>query len=248
MERIPLIIGNWKMHKTALEGRAFVEELIHSKTKPGRSVGLAVPFTSLSMTSVAKKAQIMIGAQNMHDQEEGAFTGEISARMLKEVGAQFVLIGHSERRQYFAETDAFIQRKVKRAVQEQLLPILCIGENAQERKEGRQWEVFEQQLATALEGLEQKQPFPLVIAYEPVWAIGTGQSATPLMAQEVHHWIRKWLEKRFNQEIAGKISLLYGGSVKPSTIGSLMDEEDIDGALVGGASLDVKSFCEIINY
>jgi triosephosphate isomerase len=249
MNRIPIIAGNWKMYKTAAEARLFLAALAKEKLQSGRHVFLGVPFTALEAAAeAAKGTQFSIGAQNMHDQLEGAFTGEISARMLKAAGAHFVILGHSERRQHFAETNSFIHRKVLRAVQEGLMPILCVGELPLERDRGEHEKVLKLQLEECLQGITAEQALGIAIAYEPVWAIGTGKTATPEVAQAVHRFIRNWLEKKFGADAAAKICLLYGGSVKPDNISSLMQQEDIDGALVGGAALDVKSFAQIINY
>jgi triosephosphate isomerase (TIM) len=249
MNRIPLIAGNWKMFKTTAEARAFISALSQEIASTERRVFLATPFTAIEgAVDAAKGTRISIGAQNMHDQIEGAYTGEISARMLKGCGASFVLLGHSERRHYFAETNAFIHSKVLRALQEGLTPVLCVGELAHERESGSHETVLKDQLVECLAGLTAEQAAEMVIAYEPVWAIGTGKTATPEIAQEVHLFIRQWLEERFGRECAMKMCLLYGGSVKPDNIASLMQQTDIDGVLVGGAALDVKSFAQIVNY
>jgi triosephosphate isomerase (TIM) len=249
MNRIPLIVGNWKMYKTSAEARAFVSALSPLIATAQRRTLLAVPFPAIeAAVDAAKGSKIAIGAQNMHDQSEGAFTGEVSARMLKGSGASFVILGHSERRQFFAETDAFIHRKVLRALQDGLMPILCIGEMPHERDSGKHELVLKHQLEECLKGMTPEQAGRIVIAYEPIWAIGTGKTATPEIAQAVHSFIRNWLESRFGVESAEKISLLYGGSVKPDNISSLMAQADIDGVLVGGASLEAKSFAQIVNY
>lgn len=245
MDRIPIIAGNWKMYKTTEEARAFIGSLA-SHVGPERRVLLGVPFTALEgAVQAARGSRIEIGAQNMHDMVEGAFTGEISARMLKTSGVSFVILGHSERRQLFGETNAFIHRKVVRALQKGLLPILCIGELLQERESGKHLDVLKLQLEDCLHGVNAEQ---VVIAYEPVWAIGTGKTATPEVAQEVHAFIRAWLGQKYGSSSARKISILYGGSVKPDNIGALMGQDDIDGVLVGGASLEVEAFVKIINY
>lgn len=249
MTRIPLIAGNWKMYKTSAEAAAYIEALRGLMTRTDRAVYLAVPFTALE--AAAKSAQgsgIAIGAQNMHDQLEGAFTGEISAGMLKSSGASFVILGHSERRSHFLETDVFIHRKLKRSLSEGLQPILCIGELLEQREKGDHEVVLKAQLDEALQDLTAEQMKCVVIAYEPVWAIGTGKTATTEIAQSTHHCIRLWLEERFGKEVSLSVRLLYGGSVKPDNIGALMQEPDIDGVLVGGASLDPKNFAQIIHY
>lgn len=248
MNRIPCIVGNWKMYKTALEARAFIAALVNEISAAERRVILSVPFTAIeAAVDAARGSKIAIGAQNMHDQIEGAFTGEISARMLKASGVDFVLLGHSERRQYFAETNSFIYHKLMRALHEGLTPILCIGELLQERESGDQTRVLKLQLEECLKGVQQSHASSIVIAYEPVWAIGTGKTATPEIAQAVHRFIRQWLEERFGREASERICLLYGGSVKPDNIAALMQQTDIDGVLVGGASLDVKLFAKIVN-
>ncbi len=249
MNRIPLIVGNWKMHKTSGESSAFVSALSEEIGAIQRRVFLAVPSTAIETAShAAKGTRISIGGQNMHDHREGAFTGEISGHMLKSAGASFVILGHSERRQYFAETNAFIHRKLLSALQEGLIPIVCIGELLEERERGDDEKVLKVQLEECLSQLSQAQVKEVVLAYEPVWAIGTGKAATPEMAQNIHSFIRGWLETRFGLDCAEKMCLLYGGSVKPDNIASLMQQTDIDGVLVGGASLNVKMFAQIVNY
>lgn len=249
MNRVPLIAGNWKMYKTDAEARAFISALIPQIASAKRRVFIAAPFTALTgAADAAKGTQVSVGAQNMHDQVEGAFTGEISAGMLKSCGASFVILGHSERRQHFAETNSFIHRKLVRALSEGLTPILCIGESLHERESGKCDEVLKLQLEECLQKLTVSQVTQCVIAYEPVWAIGTGKAATPEIAQEVHQMIREWLEMRFGRECSLKMCLLYGGSVKPDNIAELMQQTDIDGVLVGGAALDVNSFAQIVNY
>lgn len=248
MKRIPLIAGNWKMYKTTAEARSFISALSSQVISQKRRIFLAVPFPCIEGSVEASKGSpILIGAQNMHDQLEGAFTGEVSAKMLKSSGASFVILGHSERRQYFGETNTFIRSKVERALAEGLIPILCIGERSHEREKGLHEEVLTTQLKECLEGITAAQIRSLVIAYEPVWAIGTGKTATPEIAQTVHRHIRSWLQQRFG-DVAKQMSLLYGGSVKTDNISFLMKENDIDGVLVGGAALDVKSFAQIVNY
>jgi triosephosphate isomerase (TIM) len=247
MARIPLIAGNWKMFKTGREAREFVHALAKAVPESSRRIYLSVPFTALAEAAqAAQGSPILIGAQNMHDQVEGAFTGEISARMLKEAGAEFVLLGHSERRQHFGETNAFIHRKLQRALSENLIPILCIGETLAEREQNVTQRVLSRQLEECLRGLDAHALARVIIAYEPVWAIGTGRTATPAIAQEVHRHIRQFLLHSSGNKAAESVCLLYGGSVKADNIADLMKEPDIDGALVGGASLDVASFVQII--
>jgi triosephosphate isomerase (TIM) len=247
MARIPLIVGNWKMYKTGEEARLFVHAL--SSASSSARLFLAVPFTAIEQAvQAASGSRLIIGAQNMHDEPEGAFTGEVSARMLKAAGAQFVLLGHSERRRYFGETGAFINAKLHRALDEGLIPILCIGESESEREQHMTQRILSRQLEEALSGLSADQISQVTIAYEPVWAIGTGKTATPRMAQEAHHEIRQFIHHSCGNKAAEGICLLYGGSVKPDNIAELMNEPDIDGVLVGGASLDAASFVQMIHY
>jgi triosephosphate isomerase (TIM) len=248
MHRKPIIAGNWKMYKTGREAKEFIAAFAPLVAKATARVYVAAPFTALyEAAKAAKGSSIVVGAQNMHDATEGAFTGEISARMLKEAGASFVILGHSERRQYFHETSAFVNRKIKRAFQEGLIPIYCIGEKQEEREKGMTKEVLLKQLEEGLADITPKEAESLVIAYEPVWAIGTGKTATPEIAEETQGQIRQWLEGRFEKSLAEKIPILYGGSVKPESIRDLLQKPNIDGALVGGASLDPAVFAKIVN-
>jgi len=235
MTQTPLIIGNWKMHKTIAEAVAFVkvlEERLDPKRPPPY---LAVPFTAIRACS-GYAVHSWIGAQNMCDAAEGAYTGEISAHMLVDAGARFVLLGHSERRYLFGEGDGLIRRKVERAIQANLRPILCVGEHLEERQAGQTEAVIGRQLEAALAGLEGLGG--LTIAYEPVWAIGTGQHATPEQAQLVHQFIRRFIPH---------VSILYGGSVHPDNAAALLKQPDVDGLLVGRAALEVDSFLSICN-
>lgn len=247
MARIPLIAGNWKMHKTGTEAKAYVRVLESLLTLSAMRVFLAVSFTAIEQAAeAASGTRIVIGAQNMHDAEEGPFTGEISASMLKAAGAQFVILGHSERRQHFGETGAFINRKLHRALKAGIIPILCIGETLEQREQKATQRVLSKQLEEALHGLDVDQVSELIIAYEPIWAIGTGRSATPDTAQEAHRTIRQFITHNCGNKAAEKVCLLYGGSVNKNNIAELMNEPDIDGALVGGASLDAVSFAHMI--
>ncbi len=249
MNRIPLIAGNWKMYKTAAEARAFMAALVPEIAATERRVFIAPPFPAIETAAeAAKGTRIWIGGQNMHDHAEGAYTGEVSARMLTACGARFVILGHSERRQYFSESNAFIRCKIFSALQEGLTPILCVGERLEDREKGDHMGVLRRQLEDCLLGISTSHAADIVIAYEPVWAIGTGRTATPEMAQEVHRFIREYLAERFGREASEKMCLLYGGSVRPDNIAALMQQTDIDGALVGGASLDAKTFAQIVNY
>jgi triosephosphate isomerase len=246
MAREKFVVGNWKMYKTAREASAYVEELIPLVEGCQTKIFLAVPFTSISTAArAAKGTPIEIGAQNMNDAREGAFTGEIAALMLKEAGATFVLLGHSERRKIFGETNEFIQRKVVRALQDDLVPVLCIGETLVDREAGKTEEVLERQIFACLDGVPKEQAHRIIMAYEPVWAIGTGKIATPDIAQEAHAFCRKALTERFGKKIADTLPILYGGSVKPNHVQDLLSEKDIDGVLVGGASLDPKTLAQI---
>lgn len=248
MDKEKYIIGNWKMFKTPTESVQFIEEISSLVSDSFSHVYLAVSFPSLyPAVEAAKKHHLVIGAQNMHDHTEGAFTGEVSALMLKDVGAKFVLIGHSERRQLFKEDDLFINRKVLQALKHDIKVVLCVGETLQDRKQNRTEEVIRDQLKKGLKGVP-KDVTTFIIAYEPVWAIGTGHAATKEMAQEVHAYCREVLSEQFSKNHAKKIPIIYGGSVNPENISQLMSQEDIDGALVGGASLDVQSFEKIINF
>lgn len=239
LKRTPIIVANWKMHKTGAEAQEFLTQ-IQGKIPSSVKVFIAPPFTALS---VMKPQGVVLGGQNMHEADEGAFTGEISARMLKAAGAQFVLLGHSERRRLFHETDHLIHQKLQKAISSQLIPVLCIGETLEERRAKKTFDVLSTQLKAALTRIS---PAEIVLAYEPVWAIGTGQTATPEMAQEVHQFCRSFLQKLWGEEIAAKTSILYGGSVTPETAPALAKQPDIDGALVGGASLDAAKFIQII--
>jgi len=248
MSREIIIAGNWKMHKTQQEAELYIRELAPLIAAAKSSVFLAVPFTVIeSAAKAAKKTNIVIGAQNMHDATSGAFTGEIAGVMLKSAGGEFVILGHSERRHIFGESDAFINKKVHRALIDDLLPILCVGETAEEREASKTYEVIERQIKEGLTNIPKEEITRVVIAYEPVWAIGTGKTATPQIAQEVHKFIRDLLVELFGKRAASKISILYGGSVKPENTKELIEQKDIDGALVGGASLEAQSFAKIIN-
>ncbi len=249
MKRVPLIIGNWKMYKTPREAADFIEELSPLVASTQRRVYLAPGFLAIeAAVRAAKGSRMLIGAQNLHEQVEGSFTGEISARMLMAAGASFVIIGHSERRVLFGETNALINQKVHRALTAGLVPVVCIGETLKERELGLTKAVLSQQLEECLKGVLSPSLASLIVAYEPIWAIGTGVAATPAHAQQVHKMCRDFVEEKWGREASQQLYLLYGGSVKPDNIASLMSEVDIDGVLVGGASLDVKSFAQLINY
>jgi triosephosphate isomerase len=249
--RRPLIAGNWKMYKTIPEAVALAREVAAGAgPEPGEvEVLVAPPFTALHAVKQALgKSAVALGAQNMHWEGEGAFTGEVSPPMLRDAGCTHVILGHSERRQLFGETDESVARKAVAALAGALTPILCVGETLAERESGRTLEVVERQVERALRALSPDQVAGLIIAYEPVWAIGTGRTATPEQAQELHAFIRKRVATSHGEPAAEAARILYGGSVKPDNIGALMAEADIDGALVGGASLVAASFLKIVRY
>ncbi len=249
-QRKTVLAANWKMHKTVTEAVAFTESLQREvRALDDREVIIAPPFTALTAVRNALwRDDFKLAAQNCHEEEKGAFTGEISPLMLKDAGCDGVILGHSERRHLFGETDETIGRKLASAFKVGLLPILCVGEVLEEREGGRTISVIGRQLDQALQGLETEQALKLVIAYEPVWAIGTGLTATPGQAQEVHAFIRERCATLWNKMVAHSIRILYGGSVKPDNVDSLMAQPDIDGMLVGGASLEVGSFKRIVQY
>ncbi len=247
--RTPVIAANWKMYKTIEEAVHFVKSLIPLIQDVPVKVYIAVPYTALySAASEAKGSSIVMGAQNMYDATEGAFTGEISANMLKDAGAKFVILGHSERRRLFHETNAFIRRKVEKALSESLQPIFCIGETEQEREGGKTEEILKQQLDQSLGNISAEQMTSIILAYEPIWAIGSGKSALPKKVQAVHAFCRQWVSEKWGKETAQKIIILYGGSVHPNDTKDFMEQPDVDGVLVGGASLKVESFNQIIHY
>ncbi len=247
--RKPIIAGNWKMHKTASEAVDFINQFKGLMGNTDVEVALCVPFTQLwAVKEALKGSSIKIGAQNMHYEDKGPFTGEISAAMLKEIGIDYCIIGHSERRQYFGETDETINKKLHSAFKNDIVPILCVGESLEEREGSKTEEVVRRQVNADLKGLDAEQVSQLIIAYEPIWAIGTGKTATPEQANETIALIREIIKEMFNDEISEKIRIQYGGSVKPENASDIMNQEDIDGALVGGASLKPKDFIEIVNF
>lgn len=242
--RIPLIAGNWKMYTTASEAVKLVESLkTLVQNLNGVEIAVCPPFVNLiPVAQVLKGTSIRLGAQNMYWEDEGAFTGEVSAKMLKEAGCHFVILGHSERRQYFGETNETVNKKIKKALASGLYPIVCVGETLDEREKGMTEKVIHSQLEGCFQGLNSSDMQKIVIAYEPVWAIGTGRNATPEQAEEVHRFIRRWMESRFGKETTDVVRIQYGGSVKPENAMALLSQPDIDGALVGGASLKAESF------
>ncbi len=246
--RQPLIAGNWKMFKTVHEAVVFVKELrplVANVT--GVEIVVSPPFTALhAVAEAARNTNIGVGAQNLHWEREGAFTGEVSAGMVREAGGEYAILGHSERRTLFGDTDLSVNRKLAAALAEGLTPIVCVGETLSQREGGQTLAVLDQQLKQSLDGVTGAQLATMVVAYEPVWAIGTGRNATPAQAGEAHTHLRGRLRQWFGADAAGQCRLLYGGSVKPDNIATLIAEADVDGALVGGASLDVASFSEIV--
>jgi triosephosphate isomerase len=249
MSRIPVVAANWKMHKTVQDAVAFLKEL-RPLVKDAQEVEIVVapPFTALRAAAEAVRgSNIEIAAQTMCCEREGAFTGEISAAMIRDAGADYVIIGHSERRRLFGETDELVARKVGAAVAAELTPIVCVGETLDERDGGQALAVLDRQVKIGLDGCTGDQIAALVVAYEPVWAIGTGRNATAAQAGEAHAHIRSRIRQWFGGAPADRCRIIYGGSVKPDNIRELASLEEVDGALVGGASLDVRSFAEIVS-
>ena len=246
--RMPLIAGNWKMYKTVHDAFVFVKELRPIVKDVGNvEIVIAPPFTAIhAAAEAARNTNILVAAQDVYWEREGAFTGEIAPAMIKEAGAEYVIIGHSERRRLFGESDAIVNRKVAAAIGAALTPIVCIGETLEERERDETFAVLDRQIKDGLDGFSAEQIADLVVAYEPVWAIGTGRTATAAQAGEAHAHIRKRLRQWFGGDAADRCHVIYGGSVKPDNIRELIAEPDVDGALVGGASLEVKSFSDII--
>jgi triosephosphate isomerase len=248
--RVPLIAGNWKMYKTSGEGAAFIEALARRLGEvKGREVVVAPPFTGLyEAVKAAAGTDIIVSAQDIHWEVEGAYTGEISPGMLADLGVQGVIIGHSERRQYFGETDDWVSRKVRAALNAGLRPIACVGETASEREVGLTEEILHVEVGAAVSAMRPQDVASFALAYEPTWAIGTGHTATPEMAQEATAFCRVQMAAVLGREAAAKVRILYGGSVRPDNIDDLMAQPDIDGVLVGGASLDVEAFARIVEF
>jgi len=247
--RKAVIAGNWKMHKTNSEARVLARAIRDGAADVSQcEIVLAPPFTALAAVSEELKgSSIILAAQNVHWEAKGAFTGEISIPMLQDLGCGMVILGHSERRQFFGETDALVNRRVRAVLDSGLQPIVCIGETLAERESEKHHSVVAQQLAGGLDGLTRQNLLRIILAYEPVWAIGTGRTASPETAQEMHRMIREWLSDKFGEE-AKEVRILYGGSVKPDNIDALMLQPDIDGALVGGACLEAESFLRICRF
>ncbi len=247
--RQPLIAGNWKMYKTLPEALATARALLPLVPAGRVEVMIAPPFIALTaLADVFTATSVALGAQNLHWEAEGAFTGEISAAMLVSAGCRYVIIGHSERRQFFHETDQSVNRKLGAALAAGLIPIVCVGESEAQRDARETLDVLQRQVLAALQGYTAENLAPLVLAYEPIWAIGTGKTATPEQAQEAHAAIRELIAQNISNSLAKQTRILYGGSVKPANASQLMAMPDVDGALVGGASLEADAFAGIVNY
>jgi triosephosphate isomerase len=248
-KRRRVMAGNWKMYKTQAETRAFFAEflpLVAGTTDC--DIVIAPPFTAIAASVAATKgSNVAIGGQNLYWQTQGAFTGEVSAGMLAEAGCRYVIVGHSERRQFFGDNDGVVAQKTRAAVADGLIPIVCVGESLADREEGRTKEVLSQQFLGGPASLTPEEFSRILLAYEPVWAIGTGRTATPEIAGTAHAFIRSCVHDQFSAELAARVRILYGGSVKPDNIQGLKAQPDLDGALVGGASLEAKSFAAIVN-
>ena len=248
--RRPIIAGNWKMHKTIPQALQFVKEFLPLvEGVEDRDVVLIPPFTALhSLAAALKTTPIKLGAQDIFWEERGAFTGEIAPSMAVDAGCTYTIIGHSERRQYFQETYQLVNKKLQAALRAGLIPIMCVGEYLAEREKGKTFEVIKKQITEGLKGLQIDRSEQMVIAYEPIWAIGTGHTATPEQAEEVQAFIRELIRKTWGNRIATELRIQYGGSVKPENMAELMAMPDIDGALVGGASLEPGSFARVVRY
>ena len=244
-----LIAGNWKMNCGPYDAAELLEGLKDKKAEVDEQVDVLVcpPFVSIGMAvNYLHDTDIQVGAQNLHFEENGAFTGEISGSMLAESGCNYVIIGHSERRQYFGETDTTVNKRAHKALEHKLAPIICVGESLDQRKSEKHFELVKNQVTAALFDVSDEDILDVVIAYEPIWAIGTGETATPEQAQEMHEHIRKIIAELYSQDTADQINILYGGSMKPANAQELLSQSDVDGGLIGGASLDADSFSEII--
>lgn len=247
--RYPFIAGNWKMYKTTAEARAFAREFKNIYQSSDVKVAIFAPFTQLAaLAEEFKGTGICLGAQNVHYEREGAFTGEISVPMLREIGVEYCIVGHSERRQYFNESDETVNRKAKALLEAGITPVICVGENLYQREHNYQDKLVAEQVANAMEGIPAEDAAKVVIAYEPIWAIGTGRTATPIQVNHMCKVIRDELEEIYDEETADKVVIQYGGSVKPENASEILNMEEIDGALVGGASLEPLKFIEIVNF
>ena len=251
MTRTPLIAGNWKMYKTGTQAVAAAEQLAEL-SQGVQDVDIMIAPTALSLPLVAqalgKNSHVHLGAQNIYPGKEGAFTGEVSGEMIRDAGADYVIIGHSERRQFFGETDESVSLKIRAALDAGLVPVMCIGETESQREADKTFFVLDKQISDGLKGFDLAELDSLILAYEPVWAIGTGKTAGPEQVKEVHGFLRHLLKEKYTEDLAAKIRILYGGSVKPGNIKDLMQLEDVDGALVGGASLNPEDFNKIIRF
>ena len=247
--RKKIIAGNWKMFKTKAEAEAFAEEFKNLYSGTDVQAAICAPFTALdTLVESFKETEIKVGAQNVHFEDEGAYTGEVSVPMLEEIGVDFCIVGHSERRQYFAETDETVNLKLKRLLKSSIRPIMCVGESLEERDGGKAFDVVRAQVEKGLDGIEAGDAVKIVIAYEPIWAIGTGRTATPEQAEEMCALIRNVLTELYGEECSDEVIIQYGGSVKPANATEIMNMDEIDGALVGGASLKPEDFMKIIDF
>lgn len=247
--RIPFIAGNWKMYKTIAQAKAFAQEFKTLYHDTDVKTAIFAPYTQLeTLVEAFKGSGVGVGAQNVHFAKEGAYTGEVSIGMLEEIGVDYCLVGHSERRQYFAETDETVNLKLKALLESTILPVVCVGENLDEREAGKEEEIVSGQIRADFSGISAADAEKIVVAYEPVWAIGTGKTATPEQANQMCKCIRETLADIYDEETSDKIVIQYGGSVKPENATEIMNMEEIDGALVGGASLEPLKFIEIVNF
>ncbi len=247
--RVPVIAGNWKMNKNNDETKKFIQEFEKLMGETEVEVVICPTFTSLaSAAQMLSNSSVKLGAQNMSWEDEGAFTGEVSAEMLLDLGVDFVILGHSERRQIFNEKDEIINKKVVKALEKGLRPILCVGETLEEREDKKAFEIVKDQLIKGFDNVSKNEASKVIVAYEPVWAIGTGKTASPEDANEMASFVRSILKELFTEAISEEIIIQYGGSVKPANVEEIMNQADIDGALVGGASLKPKDFIEIVNF
>ncbi len=247
--RIPLIAGNWKMFKTKTEAAAFAEEFKALYRGTDVQAAICAPFTDLELLVESFRGTgIGVGAQNVHFEDEGAYTGEISVKMLEEIGVDFCIVGHSERRQYFAETDETVNLKIKKLLSGSIRPIMCVGESLEQRDSGVLFDFVKSQLEGGLKGISPEDMKRIVVAYEPIWAIGTGRTAAPGQAEEMCAFIRQTLIEMYGEAVADEVIIQYGGSVKPANATEIMNQDEIDGALVGGASLKAPDFMQIIDF
>lgn len=246
--RKKIVAGNWKMNKNPMETKEFFEKFNGLVKDSENEVVICAPFIDLAVAANEKAVNIAVGAQNMHFEDKGAYTGEVSCKMLKSIGIEYVIIGHSERREYFNETDDSVNKKLKVALRENITPILCVGETLEERENGIAKDKIVSQIRKDFDKIEKDDAIKIVIAYEPIWAIGTGKTASKEDANEACKWIRNEIKSLYNDEVAEQVKILYGGSVKSSNAKDLFEMSDIDGGLVGGASLEPEEFAKIVNY